>query len=137
MEAGAGCIVVKKFNGVPHILMVRAASKWNSRKLGFPKGKVKKSESLKAAATRETREETGIKVSILDYLGSVKGKKKEVHAYIAMYDAGALKGKDAIDYQRKEVSSAKFYPFDQAYKMAYNYQKPILDKAKAYIDNNP
>lgn len=128
--------MVKQFNGEPHILMVHAAGNWRNKKFGFPKGMVEKGEDLSAAAIRETREETGIVPLILDYLSSVKKKKKEVHAYIATYESGALKGKEAVDYQRSEVDVAKFYPLDQAINMSYDYQKPLFEKAQKYIEEN-
>ena len=134
MVESSGCIVVKVFNGEPHILMVHAAGNWRNKRFGFPKGHVDAGEDLEAAARRETKEETGIEVEVIDYLGQVKRKQKVVHAYIAYYKSGSLNGKDAIDYQREEVDAAKFVPVSKAIELAYDYQKPIFEKAKEYIN---
>lgn len=137
-ETSAGCIVVKTYNGVPHVLLVHAAGSWKNKKFGFPKGRVEDGEDIKRAAERETKEESGITPDILDYIGSAKTKKakKTVHAFIAFYKSGPLDGKKATDYQREEVDVAKFYPIKKAVDMVYAYQKPLLEKAKKYIEEN-
>lgn len=138
MDISSGCIVVKKFNGEPHILMVHAAGNWKNKNFGFPKGIIEENENTSAAAARETEEETGVIVDIIGYLGSVhrnvKGlPHKEVHAYIALYKDGNLEGKNVLDFQKSEIDVAKFYPVDQAVEIAYGYQKPLLEKAKEFI----
>jgi NADH pyrophosphatase NudC (nudix superfamily) len=134
MVTSAGCVVVKTFNGEPHILMTHSAGNWQNKLFGIPKGHVEKGEDLKEAALRETEEETGIKAEIVHYLGSVKKPGKTVHGFIALYKSGSLDGKKAIDYQRAEIDVAKFYPVDQAVEIAYTYQRDLLKKAKEYIE---
>lgn len=135
-EISAGCIVVKTYNGIPHVLLVHAAGNWKNKKFGFPKGRVENGEDLKSAAARESKEETGITSDVLDYIGSTKIKKskKTVHAFMALYQSGPLDGKKATNFQREEVDVAKFYPIDKAIEMVYSYQKPLLEKAKKYIE---
>ncbi len=53
----AGCILI--YNGIDGLEIALVRNKW-SKKWGFPKGGVDKSESLKVAAQRETYEETGL-----------------------------------------------------------------------------
>jgi 8-oxo-dGTP diphosphatase len=134
MVISAGCVVMKVFNGEPHVLMTHSAGNWQNKLFGIPKGHVEQGEDLKEAALRETKEETGITAEIIDYLGSVKKPGKTVHAYIALYKSGSLDGKKAIDYQRSEIDVAKFYPVDQAVEMSYTYQRELLKKAKEYIE---
>lgn len=136
MEVSAGCIITKNFSGIPHVLLVHPTGGYWVKGFGFPKGKVEEGEDLKTAALRETEEETGIVPDILDNLGSVTKKTdgKEVHAFIALYKSGNLEGKKAVDLQKAEVDIAKFYPIEQALTMVYSYQKPLLEKAKRYIE---
>jgi 8-oxo-dGTP pyrophosphatase MutT (NUDIX family) len=135
METSAGCIVVKIYNGVPHVLITMAAGSW-SHKWGFPKGLTEPGEDLKKAAARETKEETGITPSILDYLGSelTANKKKTVHAYIALVDSGEIDGKKAVNVQLAEIAEARFIPIDDVMEIVYPYQRPLFEKAKAYIE---
>jgi ADP-ribose pyrophosphatase YjhB (NUDIX family) len=137
MEKAAGCIIVKYFNEVPHILMAHPAGNWKNKKFGFPKGHLEEGEDLTEGAKRETIEESGITPDILEYLGSVytKNKKKKVHAFIALYKSGPLDGKKATNFQKEEVDVVKFYPIDKAIQMAHPYQKELFEKAKEYVEN--
>lgn len=60
-EHCAGCIVHRSGENGTEILMIQpqSGSAW-----GLPKGHVERNESFEAAAVRETREETGMKVKI-------------------------------------------------------------------------
>lgn len=138
MIESSGCVVVKAYNGVPHVLLVHAAGNWGNKRFGFPKGHVEENEELEITAARETEEETGISPDILEYLGSANTKrsKKVVHAFIAFYKSGTLDGKKAVNFQKEEVDVAKFYPIDRAVEMVYAYQKPLLEKAQKYIKEN-
>lgn len=137
-ETSAGCIIVKTYNGVPHVLLVHAAGNWKNKQFGFPKGRTEDGEDIERAAIRETKEETGITPDVLEHLGSAKTKKtkKTVHAFMALYKSGSLDGKKATDFQREEVDIAKFYPLDKAIEMVYAYQKPLMEKAKEYVKEN-
>lgn len=137
MEKAAGCIIVKYFNEIPHVLMVHPAGNWKNKKFGFPKGHLEEGEDLTIGAKRETEEETGITPDILDYLGQVKtkSKKKIVHAFIALYKSGSLEGKKATNFQKEEVDVVKFYPIDEAIEMAHLYQVELFKKAKEYIES--
>jgi len=135
MEESAGCIIIKHFNGVPHVLLAHAARNWRIKLMGFPKGHVDKGETPEKTAVRETKEEVGIVPDIIDYLGSVKTKKgKKVHAYLAFVKSGKLDGKKAIDLHKDEIDYAKFFPLENADQLAYTYQRPLIQKAKEYVD---
>jgi len=135
MEESAGCIIIKHFNGIPHVLLAHAAGNWRTKLMGFPKGHVDESESLEKAAIRETREEVGIVPDIINYLGSVKTKKgKRVHAYLAFMKSGKLDGKKAIDLHKEEIDYAKFFPLENADQLVYTYQRPLIQKAKEYVE---
>ena len=134
MEESAGCIILKHFNGIPHVLLAHAARNWRIKLMGFPKGHVDEGEDIKTTAIRETKEEVGITPDIVYYLGSSKTKKgKKVHAFFAFVKSGKLDGKKAVDIQKEEVDLAKFYPLDKAENMVYVYQRPLIKKAQQYV----
>lgn len=136
MDKSAGCIIVKEFDAEPHVLMIHAAGNWRNKKMGFPKGEIHNGESPHETAIRETKEEVGITPIILDSLGTVKTRsgKKEVHAFIALYGDGPLDDKKATKLQKGEVDYAKFFPIDSAIEMCYEYQRPLFERAKKYIE---
>ena len=73
----AGCVVYRFNKNVPEVLLlVRKAGDFpmlkddNQDTYHMPKGHIYNSESLGAAAERETEEEAGVRVEIQTYLGS-------------------------------------------------------------------
>jgi len=134
MEESAGCIIIKRFNGIPHILLAHATGNWRTKLMGFPKGHVDEGESLEEAAIRETKEEVGIVPDIINYLGSVRTKKgKKVHAYLALVESGKLNGKKAVDLHKEEIDYAKFFPLKDVEQLVYDYQRPLIQKAKEHV----
>src|SRR3990167_10337695 len=83
----AGTVSYRVVNGDIEILLVKPAKGNNGWQI--PKGHLMMSnnEPVQDAAVRETYEETGIKVSLLDFLGSVKYPvpegQKIVYAYLS------------------------------------------------------
>ena len=83
----AGTVSYRVIDGDIEILLVKPSKGNNGWQI--PKGHVKifNEEPVQEAAVRETYEETGIKVSLLDFLGSVKYPvpegQKIVYAYLA------------------------------------------------------
>lgn len=135
-KVSAGCIIVKEFDGIPHVLMVHATgSSWKNKKMGFPKGHVNFGEKVEEAALRETQEETGIKCQIIKYVGRVTKKDKSVHGFLAKYTSGKLSDKKAINIQKDEIDYAAFIPFEEAIEICYNYMKSLLIKAKKLYKN--
>jgi len=133
-KVSAGCIIVKEFNGVPHIMMCHATGHtWKNKKMGFPKGNVDFDEKLEEAALRETIEEVGIKCKIIQHVGQVTKKEKTVHGFLAKYVSGELNNKKAINIQKEEIDWAAFVPIDEAITNCYAYMKPLLIKVKGII----
>jgi ADP-ribose pyrophosphatase YjhB (NUDIX family) len=116
----AGCVVVKD----DKVLIVKS----KNNKYGIPKGGVNILESYKDAAIRETYEETGIKVKIVEYIGKYEKENKIVHIFIAKYISGELK------IQKKEISWAKFISFKKALKYCQKYFKSAIKKAMKYAN---
>jgi 8-oxo-dGTP pyrophosphatase MutT (NUDIX family) len=106
----------------------------------LPKGHVEKGESLKEAALRETREETGITGSLLNSLDAIqysffdlesqKNVNKTVHFFLVRYEQGKLSDHD------DEAEYARWFPMDQALKrIEYPGERAVLRKAVKRLSN--
>lgn len=102
----AGAIV---FRG-DTVLMIRAGSRWS-----FPKGHVEPGETLLQAASRETREETGIEAALLeDYPLPVPSAREDDRRTVWFYPARYLAGD--LCAQKSEVSEAGWIKISDAAK---------------------
>lgn len=105
-EKSCGCIVIDD----DKVLLV----KQNDGHTAFPKGHIEKGETEEECAIRETFEETGLKVRILNgyrYTQTYFVKKdvlKEVVYFLATKESGTL------CKQEEEINSLGFYLFDEA-----------------------
>jgi ADP-ribose pyrophosphatase YjhB (NUDIX family) len=108
----AAALVYRKRKTQVEILLVREFGK--KRAWSLPKGKVKRSESVKQAALRKTREETDVKLAKVISLGSVKAKNKAkvFHCFLASAPKGANPKAD-----RREVDYAGFVGWKKARKL--------------------
>lgn len=105
-EKSCGCIVIDD----DKVLLV----KQNDGHTAFPKGHIEKGETEEECAIRETFEETGLKVKILNgyrYTQTYFVKKdvlKEVVYFLATKESGIL------CKQEEEINSLGFYSFNEA-----------------------
>lgn len=105
-EKSCGCIVIDD----DKVLLV----KQNDGHTAFPKGHIEKRETEEECAIRETFEETGLKVKILNgyrYTQTYFVKKdvlKEVVYFLATKESGTL------CKQEEEINSLGFYSFNEA-----------------------
>lgn len=105
-EKSCGCIVIDD----DKVLLV----KQNDGHTAFPKGHIEKGETEEECAIRETFEETGLKVKILNgyrYTQTYFVKKdvlKEVVYFLATKESGTL------CKQEEEINSLGFYSFNEA-----------------------
>lgn len=109
----------------------------------LPKGTVEKNEDLKATATREVEEETGLQGTIVAELGTIDywfywkaddtRYHKFVHFYLFRYEAGSPEDHD------HEVEAVEWMPIEEAIaKMTYKSEANILKKAHQIIlDREP
>jgi len=120
MEISAGCWIV---NEKGEVLLVHPTNSGWFGTLGIPKGWVEKGKdkTYMETAFRETREETGLDVFIMSYLGHVEYKRasgkvyKRVYAYIAMLKDPSLITDGIIPknmLQLEEVDWARFVNVD-------------------------
>jgi 8-oxo-dGTP pyrophosphatase MutT (NUDIX family) len=107
----------------------------NGRYIGWvlPKGSVERDESLKQAALREVKEETGATGQILKYLGEThynfKGSgeliSKTVHWYLMAADSYYCRPQT-----EEHFSDAGFYRRHEAFHLLkFNDEKQIMSKA--------
>lgn len=132
-EKSCGCIVIDD----DKVLLV----KQNDGHTAFPKGHMEKGETEEECAIRETFEETGLKVKILNgyrYMQSYFVKRdvlKEVVYFLAEQKEGTLKKQD------EEIKSLGFYSFEDAiFMISYKdtislFYKVIQDIEKLKFDN--
>ena len=132
-EKSCGCIVIDD----DKVLLV----KQNDGHTAFPKGHMEKGETEEECAIRETFEETGLKVKILNgyrYTQSYFVKRdvlKEVVYFLAEQKEGTLKKQD------EEIKSLGFYSFEDAiFMISYKdtislFYKVIQDIEKLKFDN--
>ncbi len=132
-EKSCGCIVIDN----DKVLLV----KQNDGHTAFPKGHIEQGETEEECALRETFEETGLKVKIINgyrYTQTYFVKQdvlKEVVYFLAEKKEGTLKKQD------EEIKSLGFYSFEDAISMiSYKdtialFYKVIQDIEKLKFDN--
>lgn len=129
----AGCVVTRQGPSGLEVLLVHARGASFKRPLfGIPKGLVEPGESLRAAAQRETEEETGLQVELGADLGSVKQTSgKIVHAFHATVRPASLPLIDArgrCTRHDAENDVCRFFPLAEARPLMIEAQREFLDR---------
>ncbi|MBA2507051.1 MAG: NUDIX hydrolase [Thermoleophilaceae bacterium] len=128
-EFSAGGVVVRRMRGRDYVAVVRVK---DGSVIALPKGHPEEGESMKEAAQREVREETGIDAVDPDKLGDVKywyardGKRifKLVSFFLFRYAGGT------ITPQEEEVVGAEWLPLAGAPEaLAYRGEREMAAKA--------
>ena len=113
------------------VLMIRVGGRWS-----FPKGHVEPGETLLQAASRETREETGIDAELLEDCplpvpSAREGDRRTVWFYPARYLAGELRA------QKSEVSEALWVKLsDAAEKITFEPDRTVFLRALEIMKNS-
>ena len=127
-EFSSGGLVIRNMRGRPHLAVVRVRDKI----LALPKGHPEEGESMKEAALREVREETGLTGEIEEKLGDVRywyardGERvfKVVSFYLLRYLSGRIADHD------HEVEEALWIPLEEApERLAYGGEREMARTA--------
>ena len=133
-EFSAGGVVYKKEDGKIFWLVCKHSGyhKW-----GMPKGLIEKGESLEEAALREVKEESGVKVKIIEkiedpekYEYIINGVRvlKQVDYFLMEYVSGDISGHDW------EMEEVEWLSYNKAYQqLAFEGAKKTLEKAKMML----
>ena len=127
-EFSAGGLVIRNLRGRPHLAVVRVRDEI----LALPKGHPEQGESMKEAAQREVREETGLEANLVEKLGDIRywyardGDRvmKVVSFFLFRYRSGRLADHD------HEVEEALWIPLEEApRRLAYRGEKEMAETA--------
>jgi 8-oxo-dGTP pyrophosphatase MutT (NUDIX family) len=133
-EFSAGGVVVRGDDVaviVPHKL-----SPDGRRTLALPKGHPDEGETMKEAATREVREETGLEAELIDKLGDVeywyqrKGRRilKKVSFYLFEYRSGSVEDHD------DEIEEARWMPLEEAAgELSFKGEREMVERALSRV----
>jgi 8-oxo-dGTP pyrophosphatase MutT (NUDIX family) len=106
---------------------------------GLPKGGARTGERAEETAAREVREETGVEVTVREWLGDVRywyrrgGKRilKTVHFFLCDYVAG-----DTADHDH-EVDEARWIPLEEAaVTLSFPGEREMIERALSKIAAN-
>jgi ADP-ribose pyrophosphatase YjhB (NUDIX family) len=129
-----GCCVIKYAGDVPQLLLVRPGYKNNA--WGIPKGHLEKGETYEMCAYRETKEETGVKPVIIDFLIAVKTFSTKYNKIVYAFLAAPLN----IDYVPYSVDGenydVRYFPINELPNV-HPYQISLMNKTISKIKSVP
>ena len=126
----SGGVVFKKLDGCLGVVLIARGKRWF-----LPRGVVEPVETLRTAALREVREETGLDCEIVKKIGKfsfdfIRGRRysKTIHFYLLEYTGGSTHNHDV------EVDRVKWFPISKALSLLnYDDEKRILKRAEKML----
>lgn len=127
-------LLLYKTNPLRFLLVHASGELGKGRPYGLPKGELDENEEPKAAAIRETKEETGVDApDDLKYLGSIdyvdgRGIQKRVFCFSGLVDEKCM-----AQCASWEIDDATFFGLDEARKLIHPAQLMFINKLLAEI----
>jgi len=134
-EFSAGGVVVR--DGEVAVIVPHRRAPDGSKVLALPKGHPDPGESMKQAAAREVREETGLEAELVDKLGDVtywyqrEGRRvlKKVSFYLFEHRGGSL------DEHDHEIEEASWLPLEEAAdRLSFEGERDMVRRALSRAD---
>jgi len=140
MKVSAGCLITREGpDGIEVLLVHPRGATFRKPVFGIPKGLIEEGEDPRAAAVRETLEETGLEVRIHADLGAITQKSgKVVHAFWATVAAESEAKVDERGRCRAaddENDVCRFYHLDKALELMIPEQSEFLTRLRARLGN--
>jgi 8-oxo-dGTP pyrophosphatase MutT (NUDIX family) len=135
VERSAGGVVVRTIDGEHRILVIRDPYKnW-----GLPKGHLEKGEKSGEAATREVREETGLKdlvlgpeLATIDWYFRSDGKL--IHKFCAFYLMESASG-EPVPEAAEGITECVWMSLDEAAaRISYDNARDVVTAAREALD---
>lgn len=130
-ERSCGAVVMSENDTKVLLIKNKRSAHW-----GFPKGHIEKGETQEETAIRETKEETGLDIDILDGFSckseyTIQGRvEKAVIIYLARTN------NTEVTIQEEEIDEYVWVDFSSALKMLrFDNDKSILNKAIDFISD--
>jgi 8-oxo-dGTP pyrophosphatase MutT (NUDIX family) len=135
-ERSAGGVVLRRFRGVLHVLLIKDPyGNW-----GLPKGHLEGTENPQEAGLREVEEETGLmdislgpELRTIDWYFRLKGKL--IHKHCTFFLMASETG-DPVPQEAEGISACAWLPFVEAIdQVGYeNAREVLIDAARIVFD---
>lgn len=127
-------MVVRVFDGTPHILLIRDPY----RKWGLPKGHLEGDEAEAEAALREVREETGLEslelgpdLGEIDWIFRLRGRR--IHKFCRFFLMSSPHGETRPEVA-EGISACRWLPVDEAVRtIGYDNARGVIRRAAERI----
>jgi 8-oxo-dGTP pyrophosphatase MutT (NUDIX family) len=138
IERSAGGVVIRHFEGVPHVLVIRDPYKnW-----GLPKGHLENGEGPGEAALREVEEETGLadltlgaELATIDWY--FRAGARLIHKFCAFYLMTSDSG-DPVPELEEGISECIWLPLpDAEARISYDNAREVVRVAREHIGQSP
>jgi 8-oxo-dGTP pyrophosphatase MutT (NUDIX family) len=130
-ETSAGGLVVDRSGAEPKAALIARLDRRGRLRWSLPKGHIEAGESTQDAAVREVEEETGIRGTVVEFLGTIdfrfmaSGRRvhKTVHHYLLEAKTGTLSDADV------EVDEVAWVPVAElADRLAYADERRLVER---------
>jgi 8-oxo-dGTP pyrophosphatase MutT (NUDIX family) len=134
VETSAGGVVVRRIQGVHHVLVIRDPY----RKWGLPKGHPEAGEDSEETALREVREETGLEdvrigreLVTIDW--SFMADESQIHKFATFFLMYSDRG-DPVPERSEGITACEWVPLDRAHeRISYENAREAVKVAQRML----